>query len=245
MSWRTALLVATGTALVIAALFADPFPQDPAYHLFADDRRMLGIPNFMNVFSNLGFLAVGIYAFVLLDRMTPSALLPAWVMLAVGIVATALGSGYYHWAPTNETLAWDRLGMAIGFMSLTALVIGEYGSPKIGRAMLAPLIALGIVSVVYWSQSEALGRGDLRLYAIVQFMPALLIPLTLLLYPRRSDLTRSLWWLFACYLLAKVSEHFDSQIYEMGGLISGHSLKHLFAAVGLLFLFVGLRRRLS
>ena len=36
-----------------------PIPQDQSYHAFADDRTMVGIPNFLNVISNLPFLVVG------------------------------------------------------------------------------------------------------------------------------------------------------------------------------------------
>jgi hypothetical protein len=41
----------------IGVLFFDPVPQDPNYHLFADNRTILGIPNFYNVASNVFFCA--------------------------------------------------------------------------------------------------------------------------------------------------------------------------------------------
>lgn len=246
MNWRTALLVATGAGLAITALLVEPVAQDPAYHAFVDHRTVFGIPNFMNVASNLGFLIVGLYGMQVVSQSSTEALKGlrvVWLMLYIGVFATAAGSSWYHWSPANETLAWDRLGMVIGFMSLAALMIGEFGSRSAARKLLWPLLAIGIASVLYWSHTESLGRGDLRPYALVQFVPILLIPLTLLLYSNRSDLTRWFWWLIAFYLLAKLSEHFDEQLYQVGRLISGHSLKHLFAAVGLAFLFVGLRRR--
>src|SRR5262245_15202615 len=37
-----------------------PIPQDLSYHTFADDRTMLGVPNFLNVASNLPFIVVGV-----------------------------------------------------------------------------------------------------------------------------------------------------------------------------------------
>ena len=36
-----------------------PIAQDPTYHQFADQRTLLGIPNFWNVVSNLPFVLVG------------------------------------------------------------------------------------------------------------------------------------------------------------------------------------------
>lgn len=246
MHWRTALLVATGIGLSIAAMIADPVGQDPIYHAFVDSRTILGIPNFMNVASNLGFLLVGIYGIRSVtqhDAETLNDLKLVWLMLYFGIVATALGSAYYHWAPSNETLAWDRLGMVIGFMSLAALVIGEYGSPGAARKLLWPLLAVGVASVFYWAHTETLGRGDLRPYALVQFVPMLLIPLSLLLYADRSDLTRWFWWLIVFYGMSKVAEQLDSQIYAIGHLLSGHSLKHLLAAVAPAALLVGLHHR--
>jgi len=36
-----------------------PIAQDPSYHQFADQRTLLGIPNFWNVVSNLPFVLVG------------------------------------------------------------------------------------------------------------------------------------------------------------------------------------------
>ncbi|MEL7186910.1 MAG: alkaline phytoceramidase, partial [Pseudomonadota bacterium] len=234
MDWRTALLAATGAVFVIIALLADPIAQDPAYHAFADQRTMLGIPNFLNVISNGAFVAIGLTGIAMISRTDPSVLGDlklVWLMLFLGLIATAAGSSYYHWNPSNATLAWDRLGMVIGFMSLVALVVGEYGSKPAARALLWPLLVVGIASVLYWIHTESLGRGDMRPYAFVQFVPILLIPLTLLLYGVRSDLTRWFWLLIACYLLAKVAEHFDTQLLALGHLLSGHSIKHLLAAL--------------
>lgn len=246
MNWRTALLAATSAGLTIAALLAEPVAQDPAYHAFVDHRTMLGVPNFMNVVSNLGFLVVGLYgikAVAQYDAGILKNLNVIWIILYIGIVATAVGSAYYHWSPSNETLAWDRLGMVIGFMSLAALMIGEYASPSAARKLLWPLLVLGMASVIYWSHTETLGRGDLRPYALVQFLPMLLIPMTLLFYSGRSDLTRWFWWVIAFYAMSKIAEQFDSQIYAAGHLLSGHSLKHILAAFAPAALLLGLRRR--
>lgn len=44
------------------------------------------------------------------------------------------------------------------------------------------------------------------------------------------------WLLLAAYVLAKVFEYFDGAIFSILRLISGHSLKHVVAAVGVLIL---------
>lgn len=246
MNWRVALLLTTTLAVVVATLLADPVAQDPAYHDFADNRTMLGTANFLNVASNLAFLFVGVFGITTIARMDEGNLKhlkSVWLMLFIGLVATAIGSSWYHLDPSNETLAWDRLGMVIGFMSLNALVIGEYVSQKAARSLLWPLLVLGIASVLYWSYTESLGRGDLRPYALVQFLPILLIPLTLLLFPARSDLTRWIWWVMVFYAFSKGAELLDDRVFAEGQLLSGHTLKHLLAALASAGLLIGIRRR--
>ena len=48
------------TAASLAGLLLLPsIPQDQHYHQFADQRALLGIPNFWNVVSNIPFIAIG------------------------------------------------------------------------------------------------------------------------------------------------------------------------------------------
>ena len=246
MGWRAMLLLAVGVASVIVATLADPVAQDPSYHLFSDRRSFAGVPNFLNVMSNLPFLFVGVWGLVFVMRhggsVAPEMKL-AWVVFFTGIMLTTFGSGYYHLWPANEPLVWDRLPMTIGFMSLVAILIAEYGSARIGKALLVPLLLVGFASVMYWSYTEAHGVGDLRPYAIVQFLPILLIPITLLLFPSRSDLGRYVWVMIGFYLAAKIFETFDGNIYAAGELISGHSIKHIVASLAPASLLYGLMQR--
>ena len=73
-------------------------PQDQAYHLFADQRTLLGIPNFWNVVSNIPFVAVGAHG---LARFRNNI---ATIVLFLGFVLTGIGSAYYHLAPSDGTL---------------------------------------------------------------------------------------------------------------------------------------------
>lgn len=243
---RFALLALPVAALLIVVVLVGPIAQDPTYHRFADTRSLLSVPNFWNVASNLPFLVVGLWGarFIgLHGHHVIGELRPAWMIFFVGVGLTAFGSGYYHWSPDNHSLAWDRLTMTVGFMSLFAAVLGEYISAPLAHKLLRPLLIMGAASVVYWLHTEALGAGDLRPYALVQFLPMVLIPLIALLFRDRSDLGPYLGWMIACYALAKMAEHYDAQILSATGLLSGHSIKHVAAALGAAGLLAGLTRR--
>ena len=224
-----------------------PFAQDHAYHAFADTRTLLGIPNFWNVISNLPFLVVGGWGLAFLARnssvVTP--LRNNWLVFFIGILMTTFGSVYYHLSPDNASLGWDRLAMTIGFMSLFALVIGEYVSVAWAHRLLVPLVMLGAASVYYWLLTEAWGAGDLRPYALVQFLPLLLIPIIILRRRERSDLGRYLVGMIALYGAAKVFENYDASVFAAGEIMGGHAIKHVLAALAPASLLIGLRRRLD
>lgn len=246
MNWKPALLFGVCVVVIITAASVDPVPQDPNYHLFADQAAFFGVSNFLNVASNLPFLIVGILGWRLIlrhEQTVTAATKLAWLVFFFGITLTAFGSGYFHLNPNNDTLFWDRLPMTIGFMSLISIVIAEYFSEKIGRLSLLPLLLVGIGSVIYWTHTEALGRGDLRPYAVVQFLPMLLIPLVITLYRTRSDLGRYIWWMIAFYVAAKLAEQLDDVLYSAGNLVSGHTVKHLLASLAPASLLYGLSKR--
>jgi hypothetical protein len=201
-------------------LFVPPIPQPQTYHRFADEHTMLGIPNFWNVVSNLPFVMVGALG---LYRVRGN-----WAASTffLGVFLTGFGSSYYHWAPNDLGLFWDRLPMSIAFMAALAYVIEERIDERIGQMLLWPLILLGIVSLLVWIKTD-----DLRLYAWVQFFPCVVLPLMFwLLAPKY---TGTVYWFAAAalYILAKLLEHFDAAVFAATGhLMSGHALKHVAAA---------------
>ncbi len=249
MSHTSRLIILLGvTTVSIAAVFylVEPIPQDPAYHQFIDQRKILGIPNFFNVTSNLAFIIVGMYCLYRLviysHASVGHAVATACYIFFIGLILTGFGSGYYHLSPTNQSLVWDRLPMAIAFMSLFSFFLSEHISTRAGSGLLWPLLAVGIISVLYWIYTESHGAGDLRLYALVQFLPVLLIPLILILFPSRNYQKKYLWYIIGLYVLAKISEHYDAAIMNVF-FISGHTLKHIFAALtGIAFLQLILSR---
>ena len=251
MSNRTIGVIAVAVIIIAAVfLFTDAFPQDPAYHIFSDTRSLFGTVNFWNVASNLPFLFIGVaglvYVYRFADQICVAGLESAYSVFFIGILLTAFGSSYYHLAHGNETLVWDRLPMTIGFAGLVTLIVGEFVSIRAARLLLVPLLLVGFASVEYWDWTEARGVGDLRPYAIVQFLPMLLIPVILLTHKPVLGETRYYWWMMAFYFIAKLLEFLDAAIFGYGGLISGHSLKHVAAAMTPAVFLYGLmmRRRL-
>lgn len=241
------LIVFSMAAIVLFLTAIEPIAQDPAYHDFADKRAMLGVANFWNVASNLPFLVVGFTGLVIVivrpELVGPTSLRGPWLVFFSGVTLTAFGSGYFHLAPSNASLVWDRLAMTVGFAGFFTIVLGEYISPRVAMRLLIPFVLAGILSVAYWSWTESAGRGDLRPYVIVQFLPVLLIPVILLIRRHASDLTPPLWFMVGFYVLAKLLEHFDDRIYAMTGALSGHTLKHVTAALAPVVLIRALLKR--
>lgn len=237
---RIAAIVLVAMLGIVSVWMMDPIAQDPEYHRFADQRTILSIPNFWNVISNLPFLLAGVMGLCGIFRWNRTRLIAelrmAYILFFVGVSLVAVGSGYYHWTPSNGSLFWDRLPMTIAFMAMFAVIIGEFVSVPLAKAALWPLIVFGLFSVIYWHGTEAQGAGDLRLYVLVQSLPMLLMPLMLMLFKSTFTGTSGYWLLLCAYILAKACEYYDEAIYHLPLFLSGHSHKHLAAAVGVLLL---------
>jgi len=233
--WRLGLLAAVTVAAGVVALLVPPIPQDLAYHDFADRRTMLGLQHGLNVLSNVGFLLAGGWAlFRVMGATLPARERVAGLIFAVGLLLTGLGSAWYHAAPSNATLVWDRLPLSALFPTVFAVVIGDRLSVAAGRALLAPLALGAIGSVVWWQLTD-----DLRAYAVAQFLPMLLIPLMLILLPGRRPAAPLVAGI-ALYAVGKAAELGDRTVLAAGGVVSGHTLKHLLAAAASVFIVVWL-----
>ena len=232
------LLLVVTAAVIVGGLLSPRIPQPQSYHMFADRRSVAGIPNFANVVSNLPFAVIGVWGLVFLlrrdsDRNSKHFLdqRERWpyIIVFIGLFLTAFGSSYYHLQPDNGRLVWDRLPMMIVFMSLVAAVIAERISLRSSLWVLPALLLLGLGSVLQWHLSELHGAGDLRFYGAVQLYSVLFLVIALLLQPRYtrgSDLAV----VAGLYVLAKALEILDYRIFELGHIVSGHTLKHLAAA---------------
>jgi len=243
---RSTQLFKALASCVLVTVFAavSPIPQDENYHNFADQRTLCGcIPNYMDVLSNIPFLVVGVLG---LDALYPGDYVPtdaklfstnevvvntederqAWTVFFVGVLLVSFGSGYYHWYRTSETLVWDRLPMTVAFMSTFALQCMERLGTEFSW-VLRPAILIGIFSVFWWRHS-----GDLRLYIVVQFFPLIAMPILIAAFPPRYSHSGLLLVSLGFYILCKIVEILDKEIFRITrGVISGHTLKHLTAAV--------------
>jgi len=226
----------------LAAWLAPPFAQPQAYHDFADQRTLMGVPHALNVLSNLAFVAaglVGLAAFARLHFTGPGTALRApWWVLFAGVTLTGIGSAWYHLDPNDATLVWDRLPMAFAFSGLIAGTLAER-APRIAWPLLVVFVLVGTGSVVYWRAT-----GNLLPYLVMQAaFIAIAVAATALM---RAPATHASWLYGAAalYAAAMISEKLDHPIGALtGGFVSGHTLKHLLAAAAAYVVYRMLRGR--
>ena len=230
---RLTLVMAAAAAAALAVFARPPVVQDPGYFAHADRRTLLGVPNALNVLSNLPFAAVAWFG-LRRARALAGAQRAAARLLFVAVGAVTLGSAWYHVAPSSPGLLVDRLPISLAFAALFAWILGDRLGERCTALALAPLLALSVLTLWIWYGTGALD-GDLRPYALVQAVPLVCTPFLILLFPGGID-DRRLALALSLYLLAKLCEHLDAEIYSLGELVSGHTLKHLLAAAACVFL---------
>jgi hypothetical protein len=233
---------------LVSLLYHGPIAQPAGYHAFADTRSILFLPNALDVLSNVGFLIVGAWGLWSLKSIPgnqhSSTTRSAYFAFMVALILTAFGSGYYHLAPDNARLVWDRIPIAL---ACGALLVGGYAEthrPMHKLALPAMLLAAA-VSVIWWAVSEGLGVGDLRPYLALQAAPLILIPL----WQWASDKPPRDRAAFGCavllYVFAKLAELNDVQLHALVGIVSGHTLKHSLASLAALVLTAEMLRKLQ
>ena len=232
LSLKHLVLLALAAAFAAALLQHGVVLQWAAYHAFADQRAWAGVPHAADVLSSLPFSLVGSWAWWRLrqvDAARPS--VRAWRCFAAALLCTGAGSAGYHWAPDDAALVFDRLPIAWACAALLCAFLAEQVDSRWARRdVLAALLLLATLSVVAWAMT-----GDLRAYLFVQGLPLLLVSAGLLMrLPRAAGaVPASAWWaLIVAYALAKALELGDQTVFATIALVSGHTLKHLCAAVG-------------
>ena len=129
-------------------------------------------------------------------------------------------------------------------MAWFAATLCERVSLTAGLRLLPLLITAGLSSVVYWGWSEAQGLGDLRPYGLTQLTAMLLIPLLLWLYPPRYSGDRNILTVIGLYTLALLFDFSDRPVFALSGdIISGHTVKHVIAALATYWVVLHLKRR--
>ena len=242
-----ALLVGLAVLVIVIGLLLKPIPQPPTYHDFADQRSWLGVANTWNVLSNIPLALAGIGGlFLLLSgrvEFIDKRECWLWMGVSIGLVLSGLGSGYYHLAPNNSRIVWDRLGIVIILMSYVAALISERIDIRLGLWLWPILLIIGFFSVFLWYAGELHGESDLRFYLGVQVF-TILVTLLILLTPAPYTRTWDLAVVMMFFGLARLFEIFDHQIYRLSeDTISGHSLKHLAAAMAGIWLIRMLWKR--
>jgi hypothetical protein len=224
-------LLAAAVLLVLVAWLAPGVTQPEGYHQFADRRALGGIPHALNVLSNIPFAIGGAWGLLVLWRTPRAALLPVerWMaaVFFAGLVLTSFCSGWYHWMPADAGLALDRLGMAVAFAGLLGLAAADRISARAGLAAGVLLLLLGPLAVAAFATT-----GNVLPWALLQFGGMALVLLLLLRRPVPGAMGVPIGAVLFFYALAKVFELLDLPIYTWtGGVLSGHSLKHLVAAL--------------
>lgn len=244
----TSPLILTLSACLLM-LWHGPIAQPPHYHDFADQRTLFGIPHALDVFSNLGFALLGLWGlWQTRDQAHHPHLahgLAGYRLMWFALLLTAFGSAFYHLAPDNARLVWDRLPIALVCAGLLAAVRAETvlaarptrhaiggQEPSATRAAWV-LAGLGVASVAWWSFTDLHGQGDLRPYLLLQGLPLLLIPLWQTIYCSPAADRIAFAAAMLCYVLAKLCELYDQPILATLGVLSGHTLKHLLATLAM------------
>lgn len=197
-------------------------------HPFVDARVLWGVPNALDVLSNLPLAVAGLCGGWAMGRCRVAAQVrPALHVFFAGLVLTALGSTWYHWSPDPTGLVWDRLGMGVAFAGALALAVAERASPRAAVLALCVVLPMALTSAVL-----PLAPGNVLPWAVVQFGGMGLFVWLALQPAAASALGVRLGLLIALYALAKLLEIGDEAVFHgTGGLVSGHSLKHVVAAL--------------
>ena len=225
-----ALLLAVAALAVLAALL--PATGLPAgYHDFADQRTLLGLPHALDVLSNLPFAVMGAWGLWWLRRVPLDRLGTAQRGLAgllfIGLIATAFCSSGYHLDPHDAGLCIDRVGMSLAFAGLLGLAAADRISARAGVALAALVaVAAPATALVAW-----LG-GNMTPWAVLQGGGLVLLAALALRRPQPRALGFSIIGVIAFYAVAKALELADAPVFALTQqLISGHSAKHLVAAL--------------
>lgn len=228
------VLALAALAAALGALLLPPIPQDPSYHAFADGRALAGMPNALDVLSNLPLVVLGAVGLARCLRGGDPGRIKA--LFFATVLLTGIGSSLYHLRPDDDNIVLDRLPLSIMSVALFGAMLAERVSPRAARIVAWGAVIAGPASVWYWLWSERQGAGDLRPYGYLQLVPVLLIVLLLILRPEGGIRAGTFAAAFGWYAAARAAELLDAPVLAWTGVVSGHTLKHLCAAVAVGYL---------
>jgi hypothetical protein len=242
LSKTETVLLAACAALLALAVFGPPWAGPSQPHGFADGRTLFGLPFALDVLSNLPFLLAGLAGFVLLWRTPPGCIGNMQRAMAelffAGLVLVAFASGWYHLHPDDAGLAIDRYAMAIAFAGLLGLAAAGRVSERAGTLLGLALLVLGPLAVRAWAAG-----GNLLPWAVLQFGGMLLLLALAAIRPQPGALPVRWFAVLAAYGVAKLAEGSDHAIFAATGeWLSGHTIKHIVAAMAAIPVLIAIRR---
>jgi hypothetical protein len=231
ISKTEALLLLACLALAAVALFGPAMAQPADYHAFADQRVLWGLPFAMDVLSSLPFALAGAAGarclFALPACKVGIGQRAMAALFLAGLVLTAAGSMWYHLRPDDAGLAIDRYAMAVAFAGLLGLAAAGRVSERAGVVLGLALLVLAPLGVQAWSAT-----GNVLPWAVLQFGGMALVLWLALLRPGPGALDIRWGLVILAYAAAKLLEANDHWVYQATGqLVSGHTLKHVVAAL--------------
>ena len=226
---ETALAAAALMLLGVAA-FGPAIAQPAAYHAFADQRTLWQLPFAMDMLSNLPFALAGIAGLRVLRALPPRAISNMQHAMATlffaGLLFTAAGSAWYHAHPDDASLVVDRDGIAIAFAGLLGLAVATQVSERAAAVAGLAMLLLGPLAVQQWAST-----ANLLPWVCLQGGGMAVLAFLALLRPRRGAPHIRWSLVILAYVAAKGLEFEDHGVFALtGGLVAGHTLKHLLAA---------------
>ncbi len=223
---------------LVGIFLIDKIPQNSGWLQFADRRSFAGIPNFVNVISNIFFIFIGVYGlrFVIVSQLKSYAFEFEWERVApavffLGILLQGIGSIWFHLEPSVERLAWDQFPMTFIFMGVFGTLVGDRIQSDTPNSIYGSLLFLTSLTAGWWTWMIINGAGfDIRPYLFVQFFPLLVMLIVLVFFPSRYTHETDYWIVLLFYACSGFFEAYDRQIFEILVVISGESLKHILLA---------------
>jgi thiamine transporter ThiT len=208
-------------------------------HPFVDARVLWGIPNALDVLSNLPFIGMGLWGLWSLHRapVVPVATRQAATVFFVGLLLTCMSSSFYHWGPDAWGLAVDRAGMAVAFAGVLGLAASERVSHRAAPWVWGSVLAAGMLAIML-----NFTAGVVAPWAVVQFggMAVILWAAAQRLHVGAIGIRWTV--LIAIYGVAKLLELSDAVVFHATQeMVSGHSLKHIAASLAALPVIHALR----
>ncbi len=226
---ETVLLLVS--AALVGVAVAAPAVLAADAHGFADQRAFFGILYALDVLSCIAFGLAGLAGLFLLWRAPARALgnvqRAMGLLFFGGLVLVALGAASYHLDPNDATLAGERYCIAVAIAGLLGLAAAGRVSERAGACLGIGLLAAGLLSVHAWATG-----GNLLPWLVLQAGSVVTLWWLAALCRHEHALGIDFVLVLVAYGAARLLDLNDAAIFEATGhLVSGHTLKHVVAAL--------------